>query len=309
MKLRRSSAALLAAMLAAPAAAAAGGFPRRQARPNDGRQVAARLTAAEIHALVARTLANQHRNDQANYEYEHVERRMRFSETGATEDKTYRVVPTGTGTLSLLVKEGQHPVELDAYLKQLRSWEHVLTIALTPNDPSEQESEEKRRKRDRKRAELVGAVTEAFRFTWLGRESLKGRAVVKLRLEPNPGYRPASSATDMLTHVEAIVWIDEQAAQVVAAQAMIIRDIAIGGGIVGKIYKGGWLQLTQQQVTGEVWEPARIEYAVAERKFLFPSVDHARTEYRRYEQVGTPRDALALVRSELKSGQAFAGDP
>jgi hypothetical protein len=301
MKLRRSSAALLAALLAAPAAAAAGALPRGHA--------AARLTPAEIHALVARMIANQHHNDQANYEYEHVERRMRFSGAGATEDKTYRVVPTGTGTLSLLVKEGRQPVELDAYLKQLRGWEHVLTIALTANDPREQESEEKRRKRDRNRAELVGAVAEAFQFTWLDRESLNGRAVVKLRLEPNPGYRPASNATDLLTHVEAIVWIDEQAAQVVAAQARIIRDIAIGGGIVGKIYKGGWFQLTQQPVTSEIWEPARIEYAVAGRKFLFPSVAHARTDYRRYERIGPPREAIGLARSELKSGQAFAGDP
>ncbi len=288
---------LLAALAAAPGARAA------------AQTTAPPLTPAEIHALIQRTIANQHRNDQDNYEYEHVERRLRLAGTRASDDHIYRVVPTGTGTLSLLVKEAGQAVALDAYLKQLRSWEQVLTIALDPNDPREQAAEERRRRRDRDRAELVDAVGEAFHFVWLGRENLNGRSVVKLRLDPNPAYQPRSSSTDLLTHVQAIIWIDEQAAQLVRAQAKIIRDITIGGGIIGKIYKGGWFEIAQAQVAPATWEPALVEYAVAARKFLFPSAIHARTEYRRYRRVGTPREALAAARSELKSGQAFPGDP
>jgi len=289
--------ALLAATLAASGALAAGSAPAGQ-EP-------AELTAVEIHALVARTIANQHHNDQATYEYEHIEHRLRLRGSRATDDRTYRVVPTGTGTLSLLVKEGQQAVGLDRYLKQLESWEHVLTVALNPNDPHEKESEQLRRKRDHDRAELVDAVGEAFTFTSLGREVLNGRSAVKLKLDPNPNYRPQSSATDLLTHVEAIIWIDEQAGQLVRAQAKIIRDISIGGGIIGKIYKGGWFEIAQGAVAGDAWEPILAEYAVAARKFLFPFVVHARTEYRGYRHVGAPRDGLALVRSELGARQAF----
>jgi hypothetical protein len=297
MKPRPVRVALLAALLAAPAAHAAAQTP------------APALTAAAIHALVQRTIMNQHRNDRDNYAYERVERRLRFSGSRATDDRTYRVVPTGTGTLSLLVKEDSQPVNLDSYLNQLRTWEQVLTVALDPNDSRERAAEEKRRKRDHDRAQLVDAVGEAFQFTWLGRETLNGRNVVKLRLDPNPAYQPRSSSTDLLTHVQATVWIDEQAAQLVRAQARIIRDITIGGGILGKIYKSGWFEIVQAQVAPAAWEPALVEYSVAARKFLFPSAVHARTQYRRYRRVGSPREALALARTELKSGQAFAADP
>jgi hypothetical protein len=297
MKPRPGCVLLFAALLAAPGALAA------------AQAAAPPLTTAEIHALIQRTVANQHRNDLENHAYEHVERRRRLFGSRAIDDRTYRVVPTGTGTLSLLVKEGGQPVALDAYLKQLRSWEQVLTIALDPNDPRERVAEEKLRKRERDRAELVDAVGEAFRFTWLGREELNGRSVVKLRLDPNPAYRPRSSATNLLTHVQATLWIDDQAAQVVRAQAKIIRDITIGGGILGKIYKGGWFEIAQVQVAPGTWEPALVEYAVAARKFLFPSAIHVRTEYRRYRRVGSPREALAEARSELQSGQAFPSDP
>ena len=80
---------------------------------NDSRQDSRPLSPEEIRALVERAIANQHRNDEALAEYErreHRQARKDESDTHLSEDKAFRVIPTGTGTLRLLLEENGQPV-------------------------------------------------------------------------------------------------------------------------------------------------------------------------------------------------------
>ena len=82
-------------------------------------------------------LENQHHNDDALEQYERVEHHV--DRTGASpprvlDDKTYRVVPTGSGTMKLLLKDGDHPVDPAEYRKQLVAWEELLELMLKPDD-------------------------------------------------------------------------------------------------------------------------------------------------------------------------------
>jgi hypothetical protein len=270
-----------------------------------GGPVAAQGRARE---LVERTIANQHRDDAALYGYERVERRVSFEEHAIASDKTYRLVPTGTGRLSLLIKRGGKPVSLASYRKELREWEKVLRHALAPNDPREQHSEEVRRRRDRKRAELINAIGKAYQFTWLGEEVVDGRTLVHITLEPNPSFHPTSRETEMLTHARASVWIDKEAAQLVRGRAEITNDISAGGGLISKIYAGGWFEIEQRRVAPGIWLPARTEFSIRGRMFLFSFQEHKLTETSRYRYIGTPRQALEVAREDLKSGTGFPGD-
>src|SRR3990172_8756624 len=80
-------------------------------------------TEEEVRALIERVVASQHRNDEALAEYERHERRIERKHDGTegriVEDKTFRVVPTGTGTVKMLVVERSQPVAPDVYRKQL----------------------------------------------------------------------------------------------------------------------------------------------------------------------------------------------
>lgn len=257
----------------------------------------------EHRALLERAAANQHHNDKALAVYERYERhiaRQENDQTRVVEDKTFRVVPTGTGTLKLVVEESGRKISPDFYRKQLGDLERALAGALNPNDRAQKERVEKFQRRQRERAELVDAMRDAFRYSFLGRETKDGRTLVKFRLEPNPDYRPRSRTVEILLHARATIWVDEEAAQLVRGEAEIIRDISFGGGVLGKVYRGGQFILVQAPAGEGLWMPARYEYDFSGRKFLFSFDVNETTEIRGYRRVGPPAEALAIIRRELR---------
>ncbi len=276
------------------------------ASPNDDR-AALPPSPAEIRALVLRVVANQHLDDAALEQYERIERRqVRKSEQDTTivEDKTFRVVPTGTGTVRVKIEEDGRPVDAELYRRQLRDLEQALASALNPADPQQKRAVEKGAKRSRERAELVDAIPNAFLFSWLGCETRNGRALAKLALEPNPTFKPASRNASLFAHVRATVWVDEAAGQLVRLEAEMIRDFPVGGGVLGKVYRGGRFVLEQAEVAPGVWLPTRYQYDFDGRKFLFGFGIHELTEASRYRHIGPPKEALETIRRELNDSRA-----
>lgn len=265
----------------------------------------------EIRALADRVIEAQHRDDLALEEYERFEHRVTRtgSDRRVAEDKTYRVVPTGTGTLRMLVKNGTSPVDAASYRKQLRDWEQVLEIACNPQDSREQAAYEKSQKRLQQRNELVETTRRAFRATWGGHETRNGRLLDILVLEPNLDFQPRSTAEDVLIHARAKIWIDDSSGHLVRGEADIIRDVYFGAGFLGKLYRGSHFVLENGEVAPDVWLPSRIQFDFSGRKFLFSFEEHDVTEITRYRRIGPPAHALALVQDELAHGGSLPGDP
>ncbi len=256
----------------------------------------------ELRALVARAIANQHHDDLALAEYERTERRLLHKsdeDAPVTEDKTYRVVPTGTGAVRVQTEENGRPVDAELYRKGLRDLEQALVSAVNPGEARQKRAIDKAAKRERDRAELVDAVLDAFTFSLLGTETRDGHTLTKLALEPNPAFKPTSRNTSLLANVRATVWIDQATGQLARAEAEIIRDVSFGGGLVGKVYRGGRFRLEQAEVAPGVWLPTRYEYNYQGRKFLFGFTVHEITEASHYRHIGPPRDALVVIRREL----------
>jgi len=261
----------------------------------------------QLRALVERVVANQHRDDAALEEYERIERRQvrrHEKDTGLAEDKTFRVIPTGAGIQRVLIEEDGRPVDSALYRKQLQNVEQALVLALNPSQPRQKQAAKKYAKRAREHSEMVDAVPNAFRYTWLGRETRNGRALIKLRLEPNPDFQPASRTASLLAYVRATAWVDASAEQLVRIEAEIFRDIYFGGGLLGKVYRGGRFVMEQAEVAPGIWLPTLYEYDLAGRKFLFGTEVHEKTEASRYRRIGPPSEALTAIRRELGGGLA-----
>jgi len=261
---------------------------------------------------VARLVVNQHRNDQALEEYERRERQTTRKGGGKErigDDKLYRVVPTGTGTLRLLLEENGRAVRPDVYQKELRELEKALLNALHPAEARQQQAIRTWEKRTRERRELVDALRQAFRFSWLGRETRNGRTLAKLQLDPNPDFKPAARNVEMFTHVRAVLWVEEKEGQVAHLEAEVIRDIAMGGGLLGKVYKGGRFVLDQVETAPGLWFPSRYLVNLDGRKFFFPFSMREASEASAYRSIGSPEEALAAVRRELAAGSAQPARP
>lgn len=271
-------------------------------------------TQEELRALIERVVASQHHNDEALAEYERHERRIERKHDGTegriVEDKTFRVVPTGTGTVKMLVVENGQSVAPAVYRKQLAEIEKVLDIAANrPDLPRQKEAVAKGERRKRERADLVDSVPEAFQVTWLGREQKNGRTLVKLQFDLDPNFKPRVKNAGLFAHVQAILWVEEAEAQVVRMEARIAKDISVFGGIAGKVYKGGTFVMEQTKVAEGVWLPSRYEYDFDGRKFVFPFSVNETTEASNYRRIGPPQEALAVVRRELQGGGSSTARP
>jgi hypothetical protein len=267
---------------------------------------------AEIQARAQKLIENQHRDDEAIEQYERIERQV--DRTGGPtprvlEDKIYRVVPTGTGTLKLLLKEGDKPVDPVAYRQQLQAWKDVLELMLKPEDPRAKAAYAKWQKKKTDRAELVDATRTAFLVKWVGQETSASRVCDILELTPNPAYHPRTTFQDAMTHITAKIWVDLETNQLSRAEAHVMRDVSFGGGILGKLYRGGVFYFEQKEVAPGLWLPARYQYDFTARKFLFTFEQHQYIEVSQYRRDGPPRQALALVQSELAGGKVMSADP
>jgi hypothetical protein len=266
---------------------------------------------AEIHARAQRLVAHQHRDDAAIEQYERNERHLvrRGGPSERTiEEKIYRVVPTGSGTLKILLMDNGAPTDPAEYHRQLQAWEDVLELMLKPNDSRAKTAYEKYNKRKRERAELVDAVAEAFLPKAEGQETRNGRLCDVFELDPNPDYHPHSILEDALTHVTTKIWVDHDSDQLVRGEARIMRDISFGGGILGKLYHGGVFSIEQFEVEPGIWLPTRYQYDFVGRKFLFTFEEHQVIEASQYRRVGPPEAALAFVKNELASGKTSGED-
>jgi hypothetical protein len=266
----------------------------------------------EIRALADRAIANQHGDDAALEAYELLERhivRTGGKNPSVVEDKTYRVVPTGTGTLKLLLKDHDRPIDVATYRDELRAWEQTLTAAVRTDDPGQRTLLAKLEKKRKERTDVVDAARQAFHATWLGREVRDGRVLDKLALEPNPQFQPRSTSTEILTHARATIWIDEPSGHLARAEADIIRDISFGGGILGKVYRGGHFFLQQVELAPGVWLPTRYQYDFSGRKFVFGFEVHQVIEKSHYRRLGTTSQALQVARYDLANATSFNGDP
>ncbi len=265
----------------------------------------------EQRALLLRVLSNQHRDDAALEEYERIEhRQVRQHEKDAapTEDKTFRVIPTGTGIARIVIRENGRPVDPALYRKQLQNFEQALVLALNPAQPRQKQAAEKFAKRVREHWEMVEAVRDAFRYTWLGRETRNGRTLARIQLDPNPEFKPTARSTSLFANVRATVWVDEDAGQLVRIEAEIFRDIYFGAGLLGKVYRGGRFVMEQAEVTPGIWLPTLYDYNFAGRKFLFGLEVHELTEVSHYRRIGPPKEALVTIRREL-ADSASRSDP
>lgn len=271
-------------------------------------------TTAQIKSLISRTLQNQHQDDRALAEFERVEHAVirKAENAEIISDHTNRVLPSGTGTLKLGMKENGAPVSAAQYRSQLEYAISALELAVHPNDRYKQDFARFERRR-KERAELVDEAAKAFRITWAGHETRTNaggaqapRTFVKLVLDPDPNYKAPTRFATIFQHVHATLWLDEAQSQFARLEGDIATDVMFGGGIAGRIYHGGHFVIEQEEVAPGIWLPSLYTYDVDGRKFLFAFGVHERTEVTNYRRIGPPAQAVETLRSELNS---LAADP
>ena len=253
------------------------------------------------HALFDRVVENQKKSDAAMELYERLERveiHKVSGENQSTEVKVSRVVPAGTGAAHLPVGPDGKVSDQNAYRAELEKLEKSLVWA-AETGRTQRDAYEKIAKKRKEREELIGAARAAFLFTLLSSEQRDGHVLLKYRMDPNAAFKPTSRATSIYPRVRGTVWIDEATGQLARIEGEVTDDISLGL-FLAKVYKGSHFMQERYEMVPGVWLPSFSQYDFDGRKFLSSFSLHERTFYSNYRRVGTPKEALELVRAELK---------
>jgi hypothetical protein len=270
------------------------------------------LSDAEVNERAAKLIENQHKDDMALETYERTEHevdRTTGTSTHVILDKTYRVIPTGGGTMKLLVSDHGMPVDPKEYLQQLGTLRGILEMMANPGDSRAKAAYEKYEKRQHDRAEFLDMARTQFVVKWQGREFLNGHMCEVIALTPDPNFHPHSIYQSAIAHVTAKIWVDRESNQLVRGEAYVTSDTYFGGGILGKLSRGSKVSMDQAEVAPGIWLPADYQYDFSGRKFLFSFEQHQAIEASHYRRIGPPSEALAAIQKELASGKSAAGDP
>jgi hypothetical protein len=197
-------------------------------------------------------------------------------------------------------------VDPAAYRQQLMAWRDVLELMLKPDDPRTKNAYAKATKKKQDRNELVQATRSAYVQNWLTPETINGRMCDVIDLAPDPNFHPKNIYQDAMIHITAKIWVDHASLQLARAEAHVTKDLSIGGGILGKLYKGGVFSFEQTEVSPGLWLPSRYQFDYSARKFVFIVEEHQYIEVSQYRHDGPPRQALSVAQNDLASGKTFS---
>jgi hypothetical protein len=264
----------------------------------------------ERRALLERVIANQKKDDLAQYTYERLERleaQKGTSGAQSPEVKISRAVPAGTGIDRIPVGPDGKPLDAAAYHAELEKLERALSWA-AQEGRAQRDAYEKIARKQKERSDLIDATRTAFLYTFVAREKRGERILEKYQLAPNPAYHATSRATSMFAKVRGYVWIDEDAAQVARAEMEVTDDISIGG-FLAKVYKGSHFMQERYEMVPGLWFATYSQYDFEGRRLFVSFGIHERTSYSQYRRIGTPKEALQAIRAELGKTDSANADP
>ncbi len=255
--------------------------------------------------LFGRVIANQKQSEADLSKYEciqRIERRKTGSDRNPSDTKVLRVFPVGTGVDKIALSSDGKPLSAESYRNDLEKLEKYLVWAAQDDDPQREAYAKTERKR-KERFDLIEATHQAFRFTFMGKETRGDRTLLRYTMTPNPDYKPTSRNTTIFTKVNGTIWIDEQSSQLAKVEGNVIENISFAL-FLAKVYKGSHFMQERYEIAPGIWEPTFEQYDFDGRKYLVPFSIHERTFYSNYKLVGPPKEALEVLRAELNKLRA-----
>ena len=213
-------------------------------------------------ALVTAALSNELA---ANQDLTHPMRYL-LHKTTPRYESTREIYETRDGGVArLLTSNGQPLGAADEAKEQAR----LVQLAA---DPGRQRHRKQSEDADRERVlKVLRALPTAFLYTDQGPAHAATGTVERFTFRPNPAFTPPDLETQVLAAISGELLIDPAARRVVRLEGHLDRDVDFGWGILGRLNKGGWIRLDQDEVSGQ-WRSVRFEMKMSGRVVWKPRV-------------------------------------
>ena len=81
-----------------------------------------------------------------------------------------------------------------------------------------------------------------------------------------------------------MIWVDEQAREIVRLEAHFDESVKVGAGLLGSLQKGSNFVFEQEKINGEVWLPSYVEVHFSGRIFIVKLKQNFNDRYTDYKK-------------------------
>jgi hypothetical protein len=180
-------------------------------------------------------------------------------------------VETADGPLTLLIAKSGRPLSSADQESEQERLERLL------HSPQEQARHRQDYVDDEKRiGRILALLPDAFAFSAEGLDN----GCARLRFRPDPNYAPHTTEGHIFHAMHGEIWIDMRTKRLARLDGQLEENVDFGFGIIGRLYKGGWLRLERTQVSATDWKTERLEIHMSGRAFLLKTIACQTSEVR-----------------------------
>ena len=173
---------------------------------------------------------------------------------------TRQIYETKDGDVARLISNNDKPLNPDDEQRE------QARLAELSGDQARQQHRKQSEDVDRERAlKILRALPHAFLYQDEGPSQDGGQLIEKFSLRPNPSFSPPDLESQALTQMTGEIWIDPVQQRVVRLEGHLQQDVDFGWGILGRLYKGGWVRIDQSDLGGGQWRTARFQMVMNAR--------------------------------------------
>lgn len=186
---------------------------------------------------------------------------------------TKEIVETKDGDVARLIATQDEPLSSEANQAELNRLNNLM------EHPELQERRHKREQEDSNRAnEMIRLLPDAFLYHFEGMVNGPNGPCYRLTFKPNPNFDPPDRQAEVYHGMAGELWIDQAQERMVKLDAHLIDDVEFGWGILGKLYKGGSIQVDQADVGEHHWETTHLKLNLHGKALFFKTLDFETTE-------------------------------
>ncbi len=258
--------------------------------------------ALDVAKLLQEVVENQKEIDERVSNYAFTEKRIEreINDKGEVKKEkvtVYEIYPLpGGGSFYKLISEDGVPLSAERVAKQDKKIAEDVGKYELEREKREQKKKEEAEKNKgqvvRKKDEdgddvSVAVFLRACEFVSARRERLRDREAVVFDFRPRPGFRPKTTAENIVTKLVGVVWIDPVDKTVIRLEAKLAQSYKIAGGLFAAIRPGSAFAFEQTRMTDGVWLPRLVQVNFAAKLFIFKSIEANETrefsDYRRFD--------------------------
>ena len=208
---------------------------------------------------------------------------------------TKQIIETRDGAVAQLVSTNGHPPSDDDRRKDDSRLNDLLA------DSGKQRHRKQSEDADAARIlRVLRALPVAFNYEYAGTVAATSGPADRFLFTPAPGFEPPDLETQVLPAMSGEIWIDPAQVRVVRLQAHLTRDVNFGWGVLGRLYKGGWITIDQADVSSGVWRVTKLQMSMSARVLIRTRSFDTTEEQSRFQPISPAldyRQAIAMLRN------------